>query len=245
MAAIVMLVLVLVLVLTATLFLRFWRRTTRRLRCALKPPEAVTPPPAQPFSVWIPSYALTTRLRRQGCPRRGTLNDPRGPFRSALPPGSCRWGLILWSKKKLVADQLKACLLRMRAVPSPKGGFCILDERPLRDALFWAGGDHGDQLPAASLSEPFATESELNDAIIKKCQAINAIEGRAIFYQESLPLVFHDHPDSYAWRPATQEHHGPGQAKVQTEDCPFGLGVRGLVSELLGICTGAHGLWVV
>ncbi|KIX92091.1 uncharacterized protein Z520_12175 [Fonsecaea multimorphosa CBS 102226] len=99
------------------------------------------------------------------------------------------WPNLTASEKKLIANQLGECLRRMRAVQSPNG-FCSLDDIPLRDGLFWSG--HGDQLPG--LGGPFATEMELNNAIIKKCQAIKAIEGKASFYQESLPLVFRDHP---------------------------------------------------
>ncbi|ETI26856.1 hypothetical protein G647_10302 [Cladophialophora carrionii CBS 160.54] len=102
-----------------------------------------------------------------------------------------RWTTLTSAEKNLVATQLKECLRRMRSV-KPMNGYSSLNQKPLRDSLFLTYTGEGSL--KYHYEGPFKTESDLNDAIIRKCKASEAMRGKAMFYQNALHDVFCTHP---------------------------------------------------
>ena len=98
------------------------------------------------------------------------------------------WATLSDAEKHDVAAEIKRHLRHLRATQGP-GGFCSLDNLPLRDTLF-STGHANDLLRCAG---PFSSESDLVDAIVRKCRASESLQGKASFYADNLPLVFQDH----------------------------------------------------
>lgn len=88
-------------------------------------------------------------------------------------------------KKMMIAIQLKGYIGQLRRVESPNG-YCSLDDKPLLDEIFWT--------PSHDCDGPFNTEAELNDAMVRKCRASEALMCKADFYQLVLPDVLRGHP---------------------------------------------------
>jgi hypothetical protein len=100
------------------------------------------------------------------------------------------WPLLSLSQKDIIAHKLRANFDEIRKLPSP-GGYCSLDERPLPDHVFWTGDT------ANQIAGPFQTETELNDAMVKKYMLNNTLNGfpqeKANFYKRVFPSVLYGH----------------------------------------------------
>ena len=103
------------------------------------------------------------------------------------------WQTLTDTDKCTFALQLKTYLQDLRAIPSP-GGYCSLDNKPLRDTMFWTGW--GDE--SKGYDGPFNSGSQLVAAIIKKCEASEALKGKASFYKGNLPSIFSNHPPTFS-----------------------------------------------
>lgn len=100
-----------------------------------------------------------------------------------------RWATLNNDEKNIISTRLREIVVRMRAVASPNGTYCSLDNKPLRDTLFWTGREE----ESLGCDGPFTTEQDLNNALIKKCRASAVMKGKADLYDASLPVVFRDH----------------------------------------------------
>ncbi|EXJ54295.1 hypothetical protein A1O7_09633 [Cladophialophora yegresii CBS 114405] len=108
-----------------------------------------------------------------------------------------RWPTLTNAEKNLVATQLKECLRRMRSIMLMNGdgyGYSSLNGKPLRDSLFLTCTANRDGSLRYEYEGPFKTEADLNDAIIRKCKASEAMRGKAMFYENALHDVFCTHP---------------------------------------------------
>ena len=95
------------------------------------------------------------------------------------------WGLLSQYEKHVIACKLKASFEELRQLPSP-GGFCSVGKGPLLDDIFWTDGE------SASLRGPFATESDLNQALLAKYLYNNHSKYKADFYERALPSLIKD-----------------------------------------------------
>jgi tRNA A-37 threonylcarbamoyl transferase component Bud32 len=87
-------------------------------------------------------------------------------------------------QKMMIVAQLKKYITQIRTVESP-GGYCHLDKKPLLNEIF--------RTPAHNCDGPFNTETELYDAIVRKCLASEALKHKAEYYREILPTVLRGH----------------------------------------------------
>ncbi|KAI9698051.1 MAG: hypothetical protein M1836_004404 [Candelina mexicana] len=99
------------------------------------------------------------------------------------------WSLLSHVQKDVIADKLRAALDEMRKLQSP-GGYCSLSQRPLPDNVFWTGDN--------TIAGPFQTETELNDAMIRKYLFNNLPQGKADFYKRAFRSVLHGHPPVFS-----------------------------------------------
>lgn len=95
------------------------------------------------------------------------------------------WQTLDNRKKEKIAEQMHNYLGQLRRVKSP-GGYCSLGHQPMLDPIFSTSSHDCDG--------PFKTEMELNDALIRKCRASDALKNKADFYQQVLPHVLRGHP---------------------------------------------------
>ncbi|KAI9788378.1 MAG: hypothetical protein M1835_002302 [Candelina submexicana] len=84
---------------------------------------------------------------------------------------------------------LETAFDEMRKLQSP-GGYCSLNQRPLPDDVFWTGDN--------TIAGPFQTETELNDAMIRKYLFNNLPHGKADFYKRAFRSVLHGHPPGFS-----------------------------------------------
>lgn len=97
------------------------------------------------------------------------------------------WPSLDQLQKDAITTKLCAVFNELRELPSP-GGYCSVGRRPLLDDLFWTGD------PIETISGPFNTEAELNDAMIEKYIFNNLPQPEAEFYKQSFPVVLRGHP---------------------------------------------------
>jgi hypothetical protein len=147
------------------------------------------------------------------------------------------WTSLDHMPKQAVAVQVRASFIELRQLRS-LDGYCSLDCKPLRDHLFYTGNSE----ESLELEGPFKTEMELNDALIKKSLSSGYLPGgKADYYRRAFPSVLNEHPPTFT--------HGDLQRKniiVGTEDGSIthhGLGICGLVSKLLGVCSSNLCRW--
>ena len=100
------------------------------------------------------------------------------------------WATLDQMQKQAIALELRAIFEELRKLRSP-GGYCSLDGKPLRDHLFYIANSEG----SLELMGPFKTETELNDALVKKYLSSGYLPvGKASFYRRSFPSVLDGHP---------------------------------------------------
>ncbi|OAP59974.1 hypothetical protein AYL99_04976 [Fonsecaea erecta] len=97
------------------------------------------------------------------------------------------WPALTDVEKTTIANRIKESLIKIRSLPAPNT-YCSLGNKPLRHPLFWTPADD------PRCDGPFESESELNDALVRKFRASEAMQGKAPFYQNNLPYVFQGHP---------------------------------------------------
>lgn len=73
------------------------------------------------------------------------------------------WPPLSDQDKSMVASKLKSYFEELRKLPSP-GVFCSLGNRPLLDTMLSTDGEPGSNVG------PFATEAELNEAVVNVVQ---------------------------------------------------------------------------
>ncbi|CDF39691.1 unnamed protein product [Chondrus crispus] len=100
------------------------------------------------------------------------------------------WSLLCQREKHAVASKIKRGFEELRKLPSP-GGFCSLGTRPLSDDIF------GTDSESASLAGPFATESALNEAILRTLLRAQISIHKINFYRRAFSNVFCKHPPTY------------------------------------------------
>lgn len=103
---------------------------------------------------------------------------------------TCWAGLESWEKTK-VATQLRVCLDLLRNIPAP-GYFGCIGRRPFEESIFWTSTeDEADS--HGQISGPFNSESELNEALVRKYLYNGGREHKAKFYSRMLPSVLRNH----------------------------------------------------
>jgi tRNA A-37 threonylcarbamoyl transferase component Bud32 len=119
------------------------------------------------------------------------------------------WTSLDYTQKRAIASQVKANFTELRKLHSPDG-YCSLGCKPLRDHLFYTGYED----VSLGLEGPFKTETELNDALIKKYLSSGYLPiGKADYYRRAFPSVLNGHPPTFT--------HGDLQRKniiVNTKD---------------------------
>ena len=100
---------------------------------------------------------------------------------------------LLPAQKDLISLSLRQQVDEMRKLPSP-GYFGGMGKRQLPDGVFWPGTKEGDP----TISGPFDTESEINNAFIKKTLLIDQTWNkrgpkRAEFYRRMLAGILRNH----------------------------------------------------
>jgi hypothetical protein len=103
------------------------------------------------------------------------------------------WESLDNARKQCIVEQLKFSFAQIRELPSP-GGYCSLDEKPLRDPIFCTGSE--EQFP--DLGGPFATETALNEALVKKYLASEDLPpAKAQYYRRAFPSVLTGYPPTF------------------------------------------------
>lgn len=97
------------------------------------------------------------------------------------------WNELSVPEKHDIAMQMKTHMQSLRKLPSPRR-YCSLDNKPLRDSLFWVEHDS----EPSDFAGPFSSESDLVDAIVRKCK-LSALNEKADFYDINLPEIFRNH----------------------------------------------------
>ena len=116
------------------------------------------------------------------------------------------WTSLDCAQKRAVALQLKTNFIELRKLRSPNG-YCSLGGKPLRDHLFYTGYDD----LSLGLEGPFQTETELNDALVKKYLSSGYLPvGKADYYRRAFPSVLNGHPPTFT--------HGDLQRKNVIDD---------------------------
>lgn len=98
-----------------------------------------------------------------------------------------QWLELNEEKKAAIVTKLRKVFQELRKLPSP-GGYCSLGKRPLLDYLFWTSDSR------EKTSGPFATQAELNSALVRKYRFNNGSPNKANFYSRNLPSIFRNHP---------------------------------------------------
>lgn len=94
------------------------------------------------------------------------------------------------AQKVNVAAQLERSFAELRQLPSP-GGYCSTGRVPLRDYLFYIGPAEKSQ----HLEGPFETQSEFNDALVRKYLASGEVPVvKANPYRRSFSAVLEGPP---------------------------------------------------
>lgn len=103
------------------------------------------------------------------------------------------WTVLDYTQKRAIALQIKANLTELRKLRSPDG-YCSLGCKALRDHLFYTGYED----ESLGLEGPFKTETELNDALVKKYLSSGYLPaGKADYYRRSFPSVLTGHPPTF------------------------------------------------
>ncbi|KAG4422248.1 hypothetical protein IFR04_004628 [Cadophora malorum] len=109
--------------------------------------------------------------------------------RSAGETLASLWPNLVATQKMAIAQSLRRAMDQLRRLPSP-GGYCSVGNRPLQDSIFWTGDDKN----TSSINGPFATEDELNAAMIQKYAFNNLPAQKADFYARTFKKILQSHP---------------------------------------------------
>ncbi|KAH7317409.1 phosphotransferase enzyme family protein [Rhexocercosporidium sp. MPI-PUGE-AT-0058] len=86
--------------------------------------------------------------------------------------------------KAAVSDKLRDIIGQLRTLPCP-GDFGSFGNRALQDSMFWTADDAA----TAVINDPFETEAQLNEAMVRKYLYNNITPQKAEFCQRILPRV--------------------------------------------------------
>ena len=95
------------------------------------------------------------------------------------------WHTFGDQEKREIISQLKGYVEQIRSIRSP-AGYCSLQNGPLLHPMFESSSDH--------YNGPFDSEVKLNDALVRKCRASEALNKKAEYYERVLPKVLVGHP---------------------------------------------------
>ena len=95
------------------------------------------------------------------------------------------WNTFGEQTKQEIISQLKRYMEQLRNVQSP-AGYCSLGDQPLFHPMF--------SDPSNDYSGPFDSEAKLNDALVRKCRASEALNKKAEYYERIMPSIFVGHP---------------------------------------------------
>lgn len=96
------------------------------------------------------------------------------------------WPKLDDTSKCQISSILHAYTEELRALPAP-GYFGSIGRRPLLESMFWTGRGR------TSLSGPFDSEGQLNDAMIQKYLLFGGPASKADYYRRILPRIFCHH----------------------------------------------------
>ncbi len=100
------------------------------------------------------------------------------------------WTSVDLKQKRAISLKIKTNFTELRKLRSPDG-CCSLGCKPLRDHIFYTG--YGEE--SLGLEGPFKTETELNDALIKKYLSSGYLPvGKAEYYRRAFPSILRDTP---------------------------------------------------
>lgn len=106
-----------------------------------------------------------------------------------------QWGHLTQPEKTTIMADLRGQVDVLRQLPSP-GYFGGVGGQHMPNGIFWCGGDEDED--ESSITGPFKTEAELNEAFALKSIQIakyNERENhRGHFYRRMLPRILKDHP---------------------------------------------------
>lgn len=107
-----------------------------------------------------------------------------------------QWARLTQSEKITIMDELKGQVDALRQLPDP-GYFGGVGGQHMPNGIFWCSGEADEEDPK-SITGPFKTEAELNEAFALKSIQIAEYNGRkghrGHFYRRMLPQVLKDHP---------------------------------------------------
>ncbi|KAG6214995.1 hypothetical protein E4U50_008037 [Claviceps purpurea] len=102
------------------------------------------------------------------------------------------WATLDTPEKCRIAGELRLQIETLRKIPAP-GYFGCIGRRPFEETMFWTSPRHG--LDDGIVNGPFETESELNEALVRKLLYNRGRDqdARADYYRRVLPVVLHGH----------------------------------------------------
>ncbi|EON63198.1 hypothetical protein W97_02425 [Coniosporium apollinis CBS 100218] len=128
------------------------------------------------------------------------------------------WPSLSQTQKDFIATRLRANFSELRKLPSP-GGYCSVGKRPLLDNVFWTRDT------VDTISGPFSTEAELNDAMIEKYIFNNLPQKKANFYRRAFPSVLRGHPPVFTHgdfqRKNVMVREVPRSGESEQEECEY------------------------
>jgi len=96
------------------------------------------------------------------------------------------WLSLTEDQKTNLSSKLRASIQELRNLPSP-AGYCSLGNRPLQDSVFWTADDR------SSITKPFQTEHELNEAMIAKYIYNKPTKTKHHMYKKAFSSVLRNH----------------------------------------------------
>ena len=100
------------------------------------------------------------------------------------------WPRLDQTEKDRTAHALRLSLDTVRNIPA-QGYFGCIGRRPFEESMFWTAPEDG--LDDGTINGPFDTESNLNDALVRKYLYNTGLNQKARYYRRVLPLVLRGH----------------------------------------------------
>ncbi|KAG6214993.1 hypothetical protein E4U50_008035 [Claviceps purpurea] len=102
------------------------------------------------------------------------------------------WATLDTPEKCRIAGELRLQIETLRQIPAP-GYFGCIGRRPFEEIMFWTRPSDG--LNDGTINGPFETESELNEALVRKLLYNRGRDqdARADYYRRVLPVVLRGH----------------------------------------------------
>ena len=100
------------------------------------------------------------------------------------------WPSLEDTQKDIITEKLKSYFNELRSLPPP-GYFGSIGKRPLLESMFWTPEG------VRSISGPFDTEDELNEATAQKYTHFGASVFKADFYRRACPRVLTGHSTTF------------------------------------------------